>query len=254
MPNLRSLSIIALLISFTSAQTCNNYGNSTGGSPACLCPPGFNPTGVNPQTCDLPVCGGNLYSPAGAAPGTYGNISAGSCGCSSGFIGPGCTGEFLAKIRLKAVCTSSSACQSSLQSLLSSSSSPLANNPGLNTSLVCNTAPTVYAESQMSCNVIQATLQAIYPGASTLTITRALNASLTPGGTAAQKSVGLTYGDGVGWAQLWYEGVEQFNCLASGCDQTIGQGNGGNSSTWVCASLSCHCRPGTAFCGGVCPS
>jgi len=102
----------------------------------------------------------------------------------------------------------------------------------------------------MSCNVIQATLQAIYPGSSTLTITRSLNASLTPGGTSAQKSVGLTYGDGVGWAQLWYNGVEQFSCFASGCEQTIGQGNGGNSSTWVCSGLSCHCRPGTDFCGG----
>lgn len=84
-----------LFASLALAQTCSNYGNSTGSS--CLCPPGFNPTGVNPQECNSPVCGGSLYSPAGAAPagtGSLGNVSAGSCGCATGFTGPGCTGKF----------------------------------------------------------------------------------------------------------------------------------------------------------------
>lgn len=117
--------------------------------------------------------------------------------------------------------------------------------------MVCNTAPTVYAESHMSCSVVQATLQALFPLQSILTITRSLNASLSPGGTGAQTAAGLTYGDKIGWAQLWYAGVEQFYCFASGCQQTIASGTGGvNSSTVTCSNLNCTCRPGTDFCGG----
>jgi hypothetical protein len=58
---------------------------------------------------------------------------------------------------------------------------------------------------------------------------------------------GLTGGDGVAYAQLWLDGVEQFYCQAKECVQTAGQGNG---STWVCGELECLCRPGAAFCGG----
>lgn len=144
-----------------------------------------------------------------------------------------------------AVCTAASACQSSLQTILASSGTT--STPGLNTSLTCNTLPTVYSESQMTCNVIQGTLQGVFPGTSILTISRSLNASLTPGGTSALRSAGLTYGDGVGWAQLWYDGVEQFYCSANSCAQTTSS----NGSTWVCGGLSCTCRPNTTFCGGV---
>ena len=59
---------------------------------------------------------------------------------------------------------------------------------------------------------------------------------------------GLTGGDGVAYAQLWLDGVEQFYCQAKGCVQT--QSQGGNGSTWVCGELECLCRPGAAFCGG----
>jgi hypothetical protein len=105
----------------------------------------------------------------------------------------------------------------------------------------------------MSCSVLQPTLQAIFPLSSTLTITRSLNSSLVPGGTAGHRSAGLTSGDGVGYAQLWYNGVEQFYCRADGCKQTINNatGSGGDAaSTWVCPGLSCTCRPNTDFCGG----
>ena len=88
------LIITSLLPLLVTAQTCENYGTSSGSS--CLCPPGFNPTGSD-STCNLPVCGGSLYTPGLVAPaGTndLGNITAGSCGCSSGWTGPGCTGTF----------------------------------------------------------------------------------------------------------------------------------------------------------------
>lgn len=82
-----------LLAPLTFAQTCENYGSSSDGT--CRCPPGLNPTGMNPQSCHLPVCGGDLYNRAGAAPGGtngLGNVTQGSCGCTSGWAGPGCTG------------------------------------------------------------------------------------------------------------------------------------------------------------------
>jgi hypothetical protein len=102
----------------------------------------------------------------------------------------------------------------------------------------------------MSCNVVQATLQSLFPAASTLTITRALNTSLTPGGSGAMTSAGLASGDGMVWAQLWYNGTEQFYCKGSGCGQTVSEGSGEvNVSTWICPTLNCVCRPGTEFCG-----
>jgi hypothetical protein len=85
--------LFSIAVSAVWAQECTNYGSASGST--CLCPPGLNPTGVSPQTCNLPVCGGNLYVPAGAAPGGqggFGNVSSG-CACTSGWTGPGCTGE-----------------------------------------------------------------------------------------------------------------------------------------------------------------
>lgn len=88
------LAIIAFVLPLVAAQTCSNFGIPSGSS--CLCPPGYNPTGSD-GTCDLPVCGGALYIPGPVAPGGtrgYGNITAGTCSCSSGWEGPGCTGRF----------------------------------------------------------------------------------------------------------------------------------------------------------------
>ncbi|WWD18512.1 hypothetical protein CI109_102964 [Kwoniella shandongensis] len=220
------------------AQTCSNYGSPSDGS--CLCPAGFN----SPSTadCALPVCGGSLYTPAGAAPGGtggFGNVSTG-CGCSDGWTGPGCT-----------VCTSSPACTNSLTRYLNSSTSLASSS--LNSTLTCSNAPTVYSTSQLSCNVIQQTLQSLFPLASTATITRSLNTSRTPGGQTVLREAGLTNADGEVFMQLWYDGVEQFYCMANGCSQTVGTDSAGgsvNASTWQCPTLNCTCRTGTTFCGG----
>lgn len=78
------------------AITCSNYGNATSSGDSCFCPPGFNAASGS-KDCTVPICGGSLYAPGGPAPlGStgYGNVSTGSCGCSSGWTGPGCTGEF----------------------------------------------------------------------------------------------------------------------------------------------------------------
>lgn len=51
------------------------------------------------------------------------------------------------------------------------------------------------------------------------------------------------------YAQLFYDGIEQFFCQADTCSQTLGSGND-TTTNWGCSNLKCHCRPGTQFCGG----
>ncbi|OCF43567.1 hypothetical protein I317_02585 [Kwoniella heveanensis CBS 569] len=149
------------------------------------------------------------------------------------------------------VCQTDSACSSSLQQFLNSSNS-LSSPQGLNSTLTCSRAPTVYSSSQLSCQVIQATLQALFPLDSTATLTRSLNSSRTPGGTDTLNQAGLVGDDGTVGMQLWYDGIEQFYCAASGCVQSVRDDSSGqgNSSTWECPTMECTCRTGTMFCGG----
>jgi hypothetical protein len=232
------ISLLAFITIYVSAQTCSQYGSASDST--CLCPPGFNPSSGSTD-CTLPVCGGSLYQPGPAAPGGtggFGNVTLDStCGCSSGWAGPGCT-----------VCNSASACTNSLTRFLNSSNSL---STGLNNTMTCSNIPTAFASSEMSCNVVTPLLQSLFPLRSTLTITRTLNASLSPGGSNALTSSRLVGGDGVVYAQLWYEGVEQFYCRAGSCTQTVASSGGGsvNGSTWVCPDLACTCRPNTDFCG-----
>lgn len=116
--------------------------------------------------------------------------------------------------------------------------------------MTCSNVPTVYAASQMACSVNQATLQALFPGPSQLTISRFLNTSRTPGGDRALEQANIAAGDSEVWAQLWYKGTEQFYCHGTSCNQTITSGGAVNSSLWECAGLACTCRPNTDFCGG----
>jgi hypothetical protein len=82
----------------------------------------------------------------------------------------------------------------------------------------------------------------VFPLSSTLNILRTLNTSLTPqpNSTSFGPSSSL-------YAQLWYDGVEQFYCAASPCSQTVQKSNAG--ATWLCSGLQCTCRRGAAFCG-----
>lgn len=239
--------IIIGLLPLGLAQQCLQFGTSQGDS--CLCPPGFNPSSGGNGTCSLPVCGGSLYESAGAAPAGsngLGSVDSG-CGCTSGWTGPGCTGRSDHSFRSKAyltVCQTADACTVSLNRYLNTSTTT---PQGINSSLTCSASPFVYTSSQLSCSVVQPTVQALFPGDTILTITRTLNSSLTPGGVNTLTAAGLTSGDGVAYAQLWLDGVEQFYCQAQQCVQTEGSGNG---STWDCGELDCVCRPGAAFCGG----
>lgn len=94
-------------------------------------------------------------------------------------------------------------------------------------------------------------LQGLFPLSSTLNILRTLNDSytITPNATGFGPS-------GSVYAQLFYDGEEQFYCTATSCDQTLGIA-GDNStindgkSDWLCQDLKCHCFTNATFCGAV---
>lgn len=153
---------------------------------------------------------------------------------------------FFSSTKLMVVCTTQQSCQSSLSQYLNTPTPP-----GLNSTLVCSNTPTTYSSSQMTCNVVTQLVQTLFPGSTTLTITRTLDSALTPGGAGALTSAGMIGGTGEVRAQLWYDGTEQFYCQAGGCTQTVAQegSSGVNASTWECPTLACTCRTGTDFCG-----
>ncbi|KAL4246145.1 ABC transporter [Abortiporus biennis] len=212
------------------ATVCENYGFVNGSSCSC-------PTGFGGSTCSQPGCGGSIFQGSSRAvvplSSGFANLTAASCSCEDGWVGLGCN-----------VCQSANACQAGFSSVgAQSSANGLPGLPtGQNNTMTCNTSPRVYASGQMSCQVQNPTLQAIYPLSSVLNIMRTLNPSFTP----LPNVTG--YGtNGSIYAQLFYDGVEQFYCTADTCTQDIADG----STSWGCNNLQCTCRPNASFCGGV---
>ncbi|KAG2354669.1 hypothetical protein BDR07DRAFT_1428658 [Suillus spraguei] len=224
-----------------------NYGEtSLSNASSCICPPGFGGA-----TCAQPGCGGTIFDgssrslaqPSASSSG-FANLTTSDCTCESGWGGVGCN-----------VCTTSSACQVADVAVNGNATLGLDGGlVGLNDTLVCNTAPTVWAAGELSCQVNNPTLEALYPLGSTLNILRTLNSSLSPlhntSGTLLSPSTSSSI-----YAQLMYAGVEQFFCTASPCTQTpsnsiISSGDT-TSSTWTCQNLSCSCIQNATFCGGV---
>ncbi|KAJ3728308.1 hypothetical protein C8R42DRAFT_619517 [Lentinula raphanica] len=219
------LAHIFVFINSVLSQTCENYGQLNGTT--CDCP-----TGTGGTTCSQLACGGNIFEGSqrpltSTSSGGFANLTASGCSCQSGWTGTACN-----------VCQSASACQNAASSLESSSSSISGDDDGQNNTLICNTSPKVWASSQMSCSVDNPTLQALYPLSSTLNIIRTLNPSLSPfPNVTSFGTAGSLY------AQLFYEGEEQFYCKADSCAQ--------DGNNWSCQDLACICRPNTTFCGGV---
>ncbi|EJF62714.1 ABC transporter [Dichomitus squalens LYAD-421 SS1] len=211
------------------STSCENYGTPNG--TACACPPGFGGS-----TCAQPACGGTIFqgsarSLANGSP--FANLTSSGCSCEDGWTGTGCN-----------VCQTAKACQSGFASVAGTSGSLTGASTGQNNTIVCNDVPRVYAAGEMSCDVQNPTLQSLFPGSSTLTVLRNLNSSFTPlPNTTAFGPSGSVY------AQLFYEGVEQFFCAADTCAQDLGTGDG--SANWNCQNLKCTCIPNTAFCGAV---
>ncbi|KAG2355762.1 hypothetical protein BDR07DRAFT_1425226 [Suillus spraguei] len=206
-----------------------NYGEtSRSNASSCICPPGFGGA-----TCAQPGCGGTIFDsssrslaqPSASLSG-FANLTTSNCTCESGWGGVGCN-----------VCTTSSACQVAYVAVNGNATLGLDGGlVGLNDTLVCNTAPTVWAAGELNCQVNNPTLEALYPLRSTLNILRTLNSSLSPlhntSGTLLLPSTSSSI-----YAQLMYAGIEHLG------DTT--------SSTWTCQNLSCSCIKNTTFCGGV---
>ncbi|KAJ7491144.1 hypothetical protein FB451DRAFT_1222203 [Mycena latifolia] len=228
---MKGLAFISLLAALVNAQTsCDNYGVQNGS--ACLCPTGFGG-----PTCASPGCGGDIFqgSRRGLAPqqGAFPNVTDASCSCESGWGGTGCN-----------VCQTSSACQAAYSAsgnAPSSTQSITGAEAGQNSTLACNSAARVYAASQMSCQVLNPTLQALFPLNSNLNIMRTLQPALSPlPNTTSFGAAGTVF------AQLFYAGVEQFYCQSDSCIQDL---TGGNTN-WNCQDLRCNCINNTTFCGG----
>lgn len=133
---------LAHLVSLTSAQTCENFGLQN--SSSCSCPPGFGGS-----TCSQPACGGTIFQgsqrPLTPVSSGAANLTAASCACESGWTGTACN-----------VCQSATACQSALSSagqVSTDTQSVIGSQSGQNSTLVCNSAPRIWASGQMSCNV-----------------------------------------------------------------------------------------------------
>jgi len=58
-----------------------------------------------------------------------------------------------------------------------------------------------------------------------------------------------SFGDaGTAFAQLFYDGVEQFYCHANSCTQELPSSTPG-ASNWQCSNLQCTCVSNSTFCG-----
>jgi len=145
-----SILLLLLLLDLSAnvnAQTCSNYGQtSSTNSSSCLCPPGFGGA-----TCAQPACGGTIFdgssrplAQSSASSAGFANLTASDCTCQTGWGGVGCN-----------VCSTSSACQVAYAAVNgnASSISGLDGLSGLNDTMICNTAPTVWAASELSCQV-----------------------------------------------------------------------------------------------------
>ncbi|KAG8720659.1 hypothetical protein FRC09_009177 [Ceratobasidium sp. 395] len=226
--------VVAASAALVTAQTtCENLGAPSPSDPnSCVCPPGFGGA-----TCSAPACGGNIFQGTQrpvAQNASTGGVSVTGCACQDGWGGEGCN-----------VCRSQSVCQSAFSAAGGSSGSGSATSPlGAgqvgNQTLTCNTQSRVYAAQEMSCAVINPTLQALFPLQANLNILRTLDPALTPSPNIT--SFGSA---GSAFAQVFYDGVEQFYCSASDCKQTVGN----DTTEWACSTLKCNCRPGTMFCG-----
>ncbi|KAF8191529.1 ABC transporter [Mycena galopus ATCC 62051] len=217
--------LLPLLAGLVDAQ-CANYAPQNGSS--CDCPIGFGDT-----TCATPTCGGDIFQGSHRALAPSGNASDSSCSCEAGWGGLGCN-----------VCTTSSACQTAYSAsgnAPSTAQSVAGVQSGQNSTLTCSSSPRVFAAGQMSCQVLNPTLEVLFPLSSNLNIIRTLTPDLSPlPNTTSFGSAGTVF------AQLFYAGVEQFYCLADTCTQDLT----GGATNWDCQNLKCTCIPKTQFCGG----
>ncbi|KAF7359175.1 Abc transporter [Mycena sanguinolenta] len=201
------LAVFLFLVGLVNAQaSCANYGTQNGSSCSC-------PTGFGNSTCATPACGGDIFQGSHRALAPQGNVSDSTCSCEAGWGGLGCN-----------VCTTSTACQTAYSASGSAPSTTQqisGSQTGQNSSLTCNTAARVYAASQMSCQVQNPTLAALFPLAANLNIMRTLTPGLSP----------------------------LPNTTSTASPTRARKTSLGGNTNWACQNLECTCIPGTQFCG-----
>ncbi|GAA5899496.1 hypothetical protein JCM8208_000574 [Rhodotorula glutinis] len=232
-----ALPVVLVLAAPVLAQvSCSNYGVALSNG-TCQCPSGLSPS----TACTTPTCDNPLVPPGDRqlfSSVLSGNASAG-CGrqCSDGFLGPTC-----------GVCTTDSSCASALDAVNgASSSSGLTLTNGLGTP-VCSRGAWTWTEGFGSCDVVNPTLQSAFAGSTFLTFSKTVEPT---------EALSVPFGDnGTLTAQLWYAPstgnatlAEQFYCAASSCAQSNSSSSTAADVDYTCATLSCTCIPGTAFCG-----
>src|SRR6267154_3810669 len=136
-------SVVLGLSTGVIGQTCSNYATtSPSNASSCLCPPGFGGA-----TCAQPACGGTIFDGSSrslaqpsVSSGGFANLTASNSTCQSGWGGLGCN-----------VCTTS-VCQVAYAAVNGNASaiSGLNGQSCLNDTMVCNTAPTVWAAGEVN--------------------------------------------------------------------------------------------------------
>ncbi|KAK7035840.1 Abc transporter [Favolaschia claudopus] len=182
--------LLLLGVVLVNAQDCANYGVRGGSN--CSCPVG-----------DIFQGSGRKLAPQQNG---FANVSDTSCSCGAGWGGLGCN-----------VCSTAAACQAAFSASghAPSDADSIAGDPtGQNDTLTCNTAARVYAASQMSCQVVNPTLAAIFPLSANLNILRTLEPNSSP--------------------------IPNTTSFGS---------NGTGKNSWECQNLKCFCIPKTQFCG-----
>ncbi|KAK9899179.1 hypothetical protein P389DRAFT_158475 [Cystobasidium minutum MCA 4210] len=216
-----------------SDNTCINYGTLVDG--ACDCPTGLGGTNCSTIVCENPIARPSNRSALVSSAGSTG--CGGSGQCTSGFNGLDCN-----------ICQNSNACSTAIATYgaANTSSVPISSSTGLTgpDEMLCSNSPYTYTSSFVECNVINPTLQGVFPGTTYLKFQKNVRPTLSV--SDAFGSANTTF------AQLWYSPQEtsfpqeQFYCSADSCSQR----NDTSSSEveWSCSNLKCTCIPGAAFC------
>lgn len=247
------------LAASTAAQTtCDNFGTLRADG-SCLCPPGFGGS-----TCSAPSCGGNIFQgsqrPVSQNSST-GGLSFAGCGCQDGWGGAGCNGKtkdyyiFADYVQSVAPKTSVSRplppqeaqpTRGRARYLPTKSATRPSHAAPSRVSMPhkSSVVPLSYVQPRLFNHLTNETqnptLQAVFPLSAHLNLLRTFDPALSP-------SPNITSFGSAGsvLAQVFYDGVEQFSCSATSCRQAYSN----DTSDWVCESLKCACRNGSAFCG-----
>ncbi|KAN0064033.1 hypothetical protein ACQY0O_003639 [Thecaphora frezii] len=200
------------------------------------CPPGL--AASNGTVCDTATCASTFVAPDKRPAKPSGDKQCSTC--DTGFTGVNCN-----------VCVGANSCQARRLSSEGTTSTASSTQSG-DSALVCHSQPDTIHTTYIDCVVEQPTIQAVFPG----TLEMAMTKVGTPEDFTATGVAPWSQQANSTLATVFYEGVEQFYCQATGCtfsnatrSATLGKSRFGTTDT-TCQNLHCYCIPGTTMCGG----